>query len=112
MQRFAGHRLYAFSGLAANHAFRQSLEKGGVEICGFGEFPDHHFYRSDDIDKIVNNARACGASCLCTTDKDWVKFHRQVRWPLALAVMGVDIKIGTDAHSFENELRSRLNMAG
>lgn len=111
-QQLAGRRVFAFSGIAANEAFRCSLTGRGVEIDGFIGFADHHAYTPTDVDRILGAARTAGADCLCTTDKDWVKLPRQVTWPLELAVVGVDINLGGDAPGFEKQLRSRLDTAG
>ena len=109
---FAGRRVFAFSGIAANDAFRQSLTGLGAEISGFMEYRDHHFYTPQDADRIVDSARSAGADCLCTTDKDAVKLSLLPAWPLDLAVMGVDIDFGSDSSAFAEALRSQLAMAG
>ena len=111
-QLFAGRRVFAFSGLAANDAFRRSLTDMGLELSGFIGFADHHAYTQNDVKQILHAVRSTGADCLCTTDKDWVKLFQKVNWPLELAVMGVDIDFAADAPGFDKALRSRLAAAG
>ena len=112
LKRIAGRRVFAFSGLAGNDGFRQTLTGLNIALCGFIGYADHHAYTVDDRDHILDSANAVGADCLCTTDKDAVKLSQLPAWPLDLAVMGVDVDLGDDAVPLEKELRSRLAEAG
>ena len=111
-RRLEGCRVFAFSGIAGNDAFRQSLIDLGATVSGFMEFADHHAYSPDDLSRVRDAAQSSGADCLCTTEKDWVKIAGHTDWPLAVAVMGVDISFGQDTAGFEAQLRSRLDLDG
>ena len=111
-RRLEGCRVFAFSGIADNDAFRQSLIDHGITVSGFMEFADHHAYSPDDLNRVRDAAQSTDANCLCTTEKDWVKLAGLSDWPLAMAVMGVDISLGQDTDGFEAQLRSRLHLDG
>ena len=68
---FRGKRVFAFSGLANNEQFFDTLRGIGAEVIGTREFDDHHRYTLADLRGIRNAAR--GAELIVTTEKDAVK---------------------------------------
>jgi tetraacyldisaccharide 4'-kinase len=104
--------IMAFSGIAANDDFKQTLEERGYDVTGFMGFPDHHFYTENDFAKIFKSASNAGADCLCTTDKDFARVENRISWPMDLAVIGVEIAFGNDESDFLAELSLRLSNAG
>ncbi|MFP3981570.1 MAG: tetraacyldisaccharide 4'-kinase [Desulfobacterales bacterium] len=86
----AGRRMFAFSGIAQNREFRSMLEDRLGPICGFAEFGDHYFYTHSDLQGIVDRAQACGAECLVTTEKDFMRIAGRMPGLLAMAVVGVE----------------------
>jgi tetraacyldisaccharide 4'-kinase len=66
-----GKRVFAFSGLADNAQFFETLRTIGADVIGTREFPDHHRYTLADLRGIRNAAR--GADLIVTTEKDAVK---------------------------------------
>lgn len=107
-----GRRVYAFAGLADCRRFRGSLEKLQIEVAGFADFPDHHWYSQADLKRIVHNAKQCKAECLLTTEKDYVRLANQYRWPQPLIVMGIRMTFGEEEQAFKNFLMDRLKKAG
>ncbi|HET7710428.1 MAG TPA: tetraacyldisaccharide 4'-kinase [Thermoanaerobaculia bacterium] len=71
-----GNRLYAFSGLADNDQFFESLREEGLAVTGTLGFPDHHRYTSEDLERIERAAKELGADTIVTTEKDLVKIDR------------------------------------
>jgi tetraacyldisaccharide-1-P 4'-kinase len=71
-------------------------------------FDDHHDFHGDDIHRIVQAATACGAGYLVTTDKDYVRFSNQVRFPMDVIVMGVDIDFKEDLDPWCQFIKERL----
>jgi tetraacyldisaccharide-1-P 4'-kinase/lauroyl/myristoyl acyltransferase len=65
-----GERVFAFSGLADNAQFFESLRTEGVTVAGSRGFPDHHRYTAADLAEIRN---AAGDLPIVTTEKDAVK---------------------------------------
>ena len=62
-----GKEVLAFSGIGEPSSFRQSLIEAGAVIREFLEFPDHHAFRSGQIECIRKKARGLS---IITTEKD------------------------------------------
>jgi tetraacyldisaccharide 4'-kinase len=76
---------FAFAGIARPERFFDDLEADGVVLKGRHAFPDHHEFRTRDLDEIVGLARECGATTLVTTEKDAVRLPREaVEIPLRI----------------------------
>jgi len=82
----AGDAVFAFSGLARNAPFRDTLEAAGFRVMGFLPFPDHHAYGRGDLDRI---AREAGALPAVTTEKDLVRLPDDV--PFAVGALRVEV---------------------
>lgn len=68
-----GKPLYAFSGLANNEQFFDSLRAAGLTLVGTRGFADHHSYSAADVAEIRRTSRSLGAQAIVTTEKDAVK---------------------------------------
>jgi len=101
-------RIFAFSGLADNRNFRDSLAEMGCRLVGCSGFPDHHPYTDQDFDAILQSARQAGAEALATTEKDFTKISGRIRWPLKLVVVGVQTSFGKEETAFREFIRDRL----
>jgi len=101
-------RIFAFSGLADNRNFRDSLTQLGCQLVGFSGFPDHHPYSGQDLSAILHAARESGAEALATTEKDFTKISGRFNWPLMLVVIGVQAVFGEDEKAFRDFIRHRL----
>jgi tetraacyldisaccharide 4'-kinase len=73
LETLRGARVVAFCGLGNPVAFGRTLERLGVDIATFREFPDHHPYTRTDMETIEREAREAGADAVVTTHKDLVK---------------------------------------
>jgi tetraacyldisaccharide 4'-kinase/lipopolysaccharide heptosyltransferase II len=85
-----GQRLLAFAGLARPEVFTQTLKDLGVELAGFGVFPDHYPYRDQDRQDLLQGATASGAAALVTTAKDWARLGENWTGPLPLWILEVE----------------------
>jgi tetraacyldisaccharide 4'-kinase len=68
-----GRSVFAFSGLADNQQFFDSLRAEGLHLAGTRGFTDHYRYSDSDIAQVVSAAHAAGAEAIVTTEKDAVK---------------------------------------
>jgi tetraacyldisaccharide 4'-kinase len=91
---FKGKRSFAFAGLGRNQAFYRSVELLGAGLQGTLSFDDHHVFTDGDLHRVVKAAERSGATCLMTTDKDYVRLPPGIRLPLELIVMGVRMNFG------------------
>ncbi len=62
----------AFCGLGNPQVFRRTLERMGVRLVDWLEFPDHHRYRPHELRHMAAQFQAHGAAALVTTEKDAV----------------------------------------
>jgi tetraacyldisaccharide 4'-kinase len=60
--------------IARPDAFRQSLEKAGVNVTALMSWRDHHRYTTADAARIIERARRDGLPVV-TTEKDWMKLR-------------------------------------
>lgn len=59
-----------FAGIARPERLVASLERAGVRCLPLARFPDHHWFRPAELERLRERARAAGARCLVTTQKD------------------------------------------
>ncbi|MEE4262923.1 MAG: tetraacyldisaccharide 4'-kinase [Desulfobacteraceae bacterium] len=101
-------KVYGFSGIARNDDFKRTVATLGFTSMGFSEFPDHHKYSRDDLEKTVRTAGATGAECLITTEKDHARIAHKKPLAMDLVVVGVKIDFGNDEQKFISFIQSRL----
>jgi tetraacyldisaccharide 4'-kinase len=82
-ERVASRSVFAFSGLAHNEQFFDSLRGVGMKVVGSRGFRDHHRYSAADIAAVKEAARAAGAEVIVTTEKDAVKIDDRDIIPIA-----------------------------
>jgi tetraacyldisaccharide 4'-kinase len=90
----------AFCGIARPEQFFAGLEAAGVGLVSKKAFADHHRYTDRDIENLVANARAAGATAFITTQKDEIRMGKLTeRFPpeLPLGVARLDITIDDEA---------------
>ena len=82
---------FAFCGIAQPESFRRTLEQIGVEPVAFESLPDHHVYRKNVVQQLVDQAEHFGATCFLCTEKDLVKLSDvDLGLPLYAVAMEVD----------------------
>ena len=84
-----GKRVFAFSGLADNQQFFETVRRCGAVLAGCRGFPDHHRYSKGDIASVRQAAETASAELIVTTQKDAVKFAERDIIPL-IAEMAID----------------------
>jgi len=87
----AGSEVFAFSGLAGNAQFRDTLERAGYRIGGFISFPDHHPYDMQDLARI---ARESKGRPVVTTEKDLVRIPGSTPFPIGALRVEVEFLTG------------------
>ena len=70
-------------------------------------FPDHHTYRTDELDRLAAAARSLGAEGLVTTGKDWARLGERWDGELPLWVLEVEARLGDAEPVLELLDRSR-----
>jgi tetraacyldisaccharide 4'-kinase len=82
----------AIAGIANPSVFFAQLEASGYQLAGRLAFADHHPYSARDLAGIAARARAAGASCVLTTEKDYVRLLPFRPFPLPVAVVPLTIE--------------------
>ena len=73
LEDLRGRKVVAFSGLAANESFFETVRGLGADVAGTMGFDDHHVYTHADVQRLSSLKRKLNAEALVTTDKDAVK---------------------------------------
>ncbi|CAB5084922.1 Tetraacyldisaccharide 4'-kinase (EC [Olavius algarvensis associated proteobacterium Delta 3] len=100
--------VFAFSAIARNSDFVNSLNSAGYTVMGTRFFPDHHRYSEGEIRGIIEAAKGVNAGMLATTEKDIARIGAGIRWPIPLIVAGVTISFGCQAEAFHRFILDKL----
>ncbi len=100
----------AFSGIARNDTFRQTLIDLGADLRGWMAFDDHYRYRAGDLDRLAHEGRRAECRALVTTDKDRVRIQDDWIRGLPLLVIGVTVEFDQDRDAFERHVFAQLGM--
>jgi tetraacyldisaccharide 4'-kinase len=106
--RSGGRRMFAFSGLARNQSFRDSIPGPVGSLAGHMAFEDHHPYNSADVKRIAVAAHDRSCNCLVTTDKDYVRLPSSSTFPLPVLVMGIQMDFKADRNPFYRFIEQRF----
>ena len=94
-------KLFAFCGIGNPSNFFRQLELDGLQIVEQRSFPDHNYYKQDDVLNLEKKARSVGAEALVTTAKDAVRLT-ELKFTLPCLVAEIDMFI--DDHEAFKEL--------
>lgn len=97
-------KIFAFAGIGYPQKFYNTLENLSAQICGTTDFPDHHQYSKNDLDKILSLSRKAGADGIFTTEKDFVKIPETFKEKISY----LPIHAVWDNPQFINSLLSKL----
>ena len=70
---FTAGSVAAFCGIGNPSSFFTHLERAGSRVVLTQAYADHHVYQQNEIDRLIEKAKAAGATALVTTAKDAVK---------------------------------------
>ena len=68
-----GKKIILVTGLAQTESLATYLQEAGYEVIKHFNFPDHYYYRQQDLKEISNFAKLNQDCSILTTEKDWVK---------------------------------------
>ncbi len=98
-----GKKAIAVTAIASPESFYQNLSNYGVEIVEKVSFPDHYFFKPEDINELLVKAAQHSAIILCS-EKDIVKMKR-----VSLDSRLLFIKVKLEFLSGEEEVTSALS---
>jgi tetraacyldisaccharide 4'-kinase len=105
---FNNKKVFAFSGIASNDDFRRTIESFKCKLENFSEFPDHHRYSNKELDGILKSATDLSVEFIFTTEKDYVRIAHEIKWPIDLVIIGIEISFGANEIAFKSFIKSRL----
>jgi len=94
-----GEKILALSGIANPDSFSTLLRKCGAEIVNEVIFPDHHFYRPQDLSFIKEKGE--GVDWIVTTEKDMLKLQPLGVDDLPIRALRIEMKIWEDEAFFK-----------
>lgn len=96
-----GRRVLAFCGIATPESFEKFLRDLGALIVSRERYLDHYRYVPEDFTALFALARAGGAECLVTTEKDAVRLPEGAPTPLPIYYLRLEIDIIRGASDFD-----------
>ena len=107
-EAISGSSVYAFSGLARNETFWETISELAGNLSGHMGFADHHHYSHTDLQRIVAASNTLNCSFLVTTDKDFVRLPDTFRFPMPLVVLGIRIDFKNDSEGLSQYMAQCL----
>ena len=107
LEHLAGRRIGAFSGIAVPDGFEAFLRRYGANLLYTKRFVDHYRFTPEDLDLIFEESLNAGLDCVITTEKDAVRIPEEMRFPLPLYYLRLEIEILRGAADF-NEAVGRI----
>lgn len=77
VEQIRGKKVIGLAGVANPSSFFKSLEDMGAEVIVTESFPDHHYFKPDEINALLSYAKSEDA-LLVTTEKDMVRIKKIV----------------------------------
>ncbi len=88
--KLASKDIIAFSGLALNDKFFNSLREQKYNLIKTIEFKDHHHYKNDEIEKILSHKKK--DVVIVTTEKDYVRIPEKYRAEIEILKIAVEFE--------------------
>jgi tetraacyldisaccharide 4'-kinase len=87
-----GCAVLALAGIAQPTQFFDDLRAMSLNIADTVAVRDHHAYSAKEVDRLTERARACSASAIVTTEKDYVRLlpFRPFGIPIAYAPLTME----------------------
>ena len=98
-------RVGALSGIARPESFEDGLRRLGASILFTRRYADHHRFRDEEIQRMIQRSKTRGARMVITTEKDAVRFPRLESAALPVYFLRVEIKILSGHETFDECVR-------
>lgn len=110
LDELRGQAVLAFCGIGNPSAFVRSLEQLGITLLDRREFPDHHAYAAEDVERLTQwvNDWPTAVAVVCTM-KDWVKLQTPRLGRLPLAALTIGVGFGADQPALEKLLEAVIS---
>ena len=105
LEALKGVRVAAFSGIATPDKFEEFLRRYGAQIAYNRRFFDHHNFSPKDLDEVFAGAKAANVEFIVTTEKDMVRLARDLKPPVPLYYLRLEIEILSGEDVFESAVK-------
>lgn len=102
LERLQGLRVACLSAIAVPEGFEAFVREHGAAIVCRRRFLDHHRFDQEELDEVFADAMEAGAEMVVTTEKDAVRIDGDVKAPLPMYFLRVEIDIIRGAADFED----------
>jgi len=102
-------KIWAFTGIGNPESFHKTITNLESQVLGFVSFPDHYWFKPEDIQGLMGEGEEKGAEALVTTEKDAVRLADLTtgRIPLWIVCIKPDF-INGEQKKFEEFLSVKL----
>ena len=101
-----GARIAAFSGIASPESFENMLRQFGAEIRYNQRFLDHHRFSRFEIERLYKKAGELELDMIVTTEKDAVRLFQDIKAPIPIYYLRLEIDILSGEEDFEGAAAS------
>ena len=101
LEALRGARIAAFSGIASPESFEGMLRDFGAEIRYNKRFLDHHRFSRAEIRRLYRDVADADIAMIVTTEKDAVRLFDDIKAPLPLYYLRLEIDILSGEEDFE-----------
>jgi len=111
INEMAGCKIVAVSAIGNPASLEQTLQSIGTVIVESIRFPDHHDYTTSELAAVMEQAQKRGAEALVITDKDAVKFPKEIinkENRIPIYIISIAIKFQKGADEFQTYLQEHL----
>ena len=90
IKKIEGKKFLAFSGIANNQNFFETLKDNNIEVIDKKEFSDHHKFTEKEIVELLNRAKEKNIE-LITTEKNYYNVPARFRYKIYYTILDVII---------------------
>jgi tetraacyldisaccharide 4'-kinase len=101
---FKDKKVILFSGIAEPDSFEELILNMDIAVKEHIVFPDHHFYRKIDIEKIKAEGKRNNTNIFITTQKDAVRLKDFALSDMEIYVLKITLKINEEENFFKRIL--------
>lgn len=101
LSQLKGMNIASFSGIATPDKFEEFLRRYGAKIAYNRRFFDHHNFSKKDLEEVFRGAVAAKASMIITTEKDMVRLSRDLKPPVPIYYLRLEIEIISGKENFD-----------
>lgn len=104
-------KVLAFCGIGRPQSFEETLIKLEPKLLAMEVFPDHHWYKERDWQRLHAKAKEMAADILLTTEKDWVRLQNLPLGPTPIGMLSIRHKfLNNDEINFKKFVFSKLGL--